>query len=694
MSVINGTEGHDNLDGTDQADTIEGLGGDDSIHGLGGNDVLNGGAGNDDVWGGSGADVISGGAGDDFLRSADYIEGDVYGHFGIDFDLGTEQDQLDGGEGSDFLSVGYGDSANGGDGFDFLALSFAGLSHGIIFDANSLVSGQPISLGGGTIENFEGVQYLRGTAFADMLTAASQGPYQEIIAGDGDDVIIGRDTSVSVLGGAGDDLFISGSEGDFFQGDAGIDTADYRNRTAGVLVFLDGSAGTDPSVEGLRDVENVIGSAYADTLSGDDQANVLRGGDGDDTLKGLAGNDTLEGGAGNDTFLDTSWNGAELNGDTITDFSSGDRIYFSAATLSQFSFSLVGNILSYTGGSLTFGTMPQGRLVAQAASGFGVELRLVAIADVANDFNGDGRSDILWRNVSTGQFSDWLGQANGGFVGNDANAFATVPTSWTVVGTGDFNGDGRDDILWRNSNGQLSDWLGNANGGFTPNDANAATSVPTNWSVVGVGDFNGDGRDDILWRNTVGQLSDWLGQANGGFVGNDANAFTTVPTNWHVAGTGDFNGDGRDDILWRNDAGQLSDWLGTANGGFAPNDANAFASAPTSWHIVGTGDFNGDGRDDILWRSDAGQLSDWLGQANGSFVGNDANAFTTVPTSWTVVAVGDYNGDGRDDILWRNTNGQLSDWLGNANGGFTPNDANASTNVPTNWHVQAENFVL
>ena len=55
-------------------------------------------------------------------------------------------------------------------------------------------------------------------------------------------------------------------------------------------------------------------------------------------------------------------------------------------------------------------------------------------------------------------------------------------------------------------------------GGFTPNDANAFTSVPTSWTVVGTGDFNGDHRDDILWRSDTGQLSNWLGQANGGFT--------------------------------------------------------------------------------------------------------------------------------------------------------------------------------
>ena len=684
--MLTGNEFGQHIRGNNGNNQISGLGGYDTIRGFAGDDILDGGGDNDEIWGGAGADVISGGTGDDFLRSSDYTEGDIYARSDLAFDLGSEQDRLDGGDGSDFLSVGYGDSADGGDGFDFLALSFASLTSGIVFDANDLISGQPFLLGGGTIQNFEGVSYIRGTAFADTLTAATQGPYQEIIAGDGNDIIYGGHTSVAVLGGAGDDLFVSGTLGDFFQGDAGNDTVDFSNRTSSVRLELD-YGGTDTGVEGIRLVENAIGSSFADSLVGNDQANVLRGGDGDDSLFGRGGNDVLEGGAGADTFFDPTYGGTELNGDTITDFSVGDVIVFSAATLSEFTFSLSGSNLSYTGGSLTLAGFA-GTLRASANPGGGVQLT-VQPNDVRNDFNGDGRSDILWRNID-GQMSNWLGQANGGFVQNNANAAAVVPTSWQIAGTGDFNGDGRDDILWRNTDGQLSNWLATATGGFTQNNANAAAVVPTSWTVVGTGDFNGDGRDDILWRNTDGTVSNWLGTASGGFTPNDANAARFVPTSWTVVGTGDFNGDGRDDILWRNSNGQVSDWLGQANGGFILNDANALTNVDTAWKVVGTGDFNGDGRDDILWRNDNGQLSNWLGQANGGFVNNGAVSGAFVPLAWSVVAIGDYNGDGRDDILWRNANGTVTDWLGNANGSFTPNDANAASVVPTAWHVQPE----
>jgi hypothetical protein len=201
-------------------------------------------------------------------------------------------------------------------------------------------------------------------------------------------------------------------------------------------------------------------------------------------------------------------------------------------------------------------------------------------------------------------------------------------------------------------------------------------------------DFNGDGLSDVLWRNDDGTMRDWLGQANGSFVGNVANLNITVANDWHVAGTGDFNGDGRDDILWRSDDGTVRDWLGQSNGAFVGNVANLNITVPNDWHIVGTGDFNGDGRSDILWRGSDGTVRDWLGQANGAFVGNVANLNTAVPTDWHIVGIGDFNGDAIDDIMWRGSDGTVRDWLGQANGAFVGNVANLDITVPNDWHVQ------
>ena len=304
----------------------------------------------------------------------------------------------------------------------------------------------------------------------------------------------------------------------------------------------------------------------------------------------------------------------------------------------------------------------------------------------AADFNGDGRDDVLWRSGS-GRVTDWLGQASGGFATNFGSADANAGLNWHIAAMDDFNGDGRGDLLWRSASGDMFGWLGQANGGFLNNSSNFYVNVDPSWQIAASGDFNGDGRGDLLWRDASGRVTDWLGQANGGFVSNFANADAAAGLDWHIAATGDFNGDNRTDILWRNDNGDLFDWLSQPGGGFASNSVNSYVHIDTSWQVVGSGDFNGDGRDDILWRDNTGRVTDWLGQANGGFVTNFANADANAGLRWQIVSTGDFNGDGRDDILWRNDNGDLTDWLGQANGGFSSNVGNAYYGVDHSWNV-------
>jgi hypothetical protein len=224
----------------------------------------------------------------------------------------------------------------------------------------------------------------------------------------------------------------------------------------------------------------ITGTEGNDTLAGDIGDDTILGLGGDDTLFGNAGNDTLDGGAGNDTLsggsgIDTLTGGlgvdtfsntvAGLNGDTITDLAGGEKIVITDAALAGFSWSLSGSLLTFTGGSITLQGISGGSFQVAAHTGGGVELTFVK--QVHDDFDGDGRSDILWRR-NDGALSDWLGQANGSFAVNNAVNLSTG-TEWHVVGTGDFNGDGRDDILWRRDDGRLSDWLGQANGSFSVN---------------------------------------------------------------------------------------------------------------------------------------------------------------------------------------------------------------------------------
>jgi hypothetical protein len=313
-----------------------------------------------------------------------------------------------------------------------------------------------------------------------------------------------------------------------------------------------------------------------------------------------------------------------------------------------------------------------------------------AAHDVRNDFNGDGRSDVLWRN-DNGTLTSWLGQSNGNFTGNYAAGVLSLPAGWTVAGTGDFNGDNRTDVLWRHDNGTVTDWLAQPNGSFQGNWDNAAYGLSTAWSSAGTGDFNGDGRSDVLWFKLDGTLNTWFGNASGGFNGSSANY--NAGSGWHVAGTGDFNGDGRSDVLWYNNNGTLTNWLGQADGSFQGNYAAGVLSLEQSWHVVGTGDFNGDGRTDVLWKNDNGVLTDWLAQPNGNFAGNYVNAAYQIDASWQLAMTGDINGDHRDDIVWRKGDGSIIGWHGLADGGFSSNGV-APISIDSSWHTVPSDLLI
>jgi len=304
------------------------------------------------------------------------------------------------------------------------------------------------------------------------------------------------------------------------------------------------------------------------------------------------------------------------------------------------------------------------------------------------DVNGDGRDDLILVNSQTGAAGNWLGLEDGSFVFNEVSGFDSNAPGH-IFGVGDFNNDGLSDTLWRTSQGDLFVSTTFAGGAFFFDwSIGFVANVPIDWMVVRTGDFNGDGRDDILWRNaTTGTVVDWLSNGDGTFASNDAHTGEVIPTNWHIVGTADFNGDGFDDILWRSENGTVTDWLGQADGGFTNNQGNTGQIIPMDWAIVATGDFNGDGFGDVLWRNYEGTVTDWLGQADGGFVNNHANTGQVVPYNWNIVGTGDYNGDGFDDVLWQSLTGTITYWAGQANGGFADNPIHAHYAFGNEWLV-------
>jgi FG-GAP-like repeat/Polysaccharide lyase len=280
---------------------------------------------------------------------------------------------------------------------------------------------------------------------------------------------------------------------------------------------------------------------------------------------------------------------------------------------------------------------------------FGTNNGVGGAAKVTHDFNGDGKSDIAWRDAGGNVAVSLM---NGAAITTIAT-IALVGSPWSIVGQRDFDGDGMADILWHDTSGNVAIWFMN---GTSIKSGGGFATVSTVWSVAGTGDFNGDGKGDILWRDTSGNVGIWL--MNGTTVVGAA-AIGSQPGTWSIAGTGDFDGDGMTDILWHDTSGNVAIWFMNA---FTVKSSIGVASVPVSWSIVGTGDFNGDGKDDILWRDTSGNVGVWL--MNGAQI-VQAVAPGSAPTSWMIAETGDYDGDGKSDILWRNTNGIVAIWFMN-----------------------------
>ncbi len=302
---------------------------------------------------------------------------------------------------------------------------------------------------------------------------------------------------------------------------------------------------------------------------------------------------------------------------------------------------------------------------------------------LSHNFNEDDTSDILWRDTS-GNLAIW--EMKGTTILNENTAgIGGVPTVWSIVGQHDFNGDGKADFLWRDTSGDLAIWEMSGTTILNENTAGLG-NVPTVWSVVGVGDVNGDGRADIVWRDTSGNVAIW--EMNGTTILNANTAgIGNVPTNWSVAGVGDFNGDGNADILWRNNTnGNVAIWL--MNGTTITNSNTAtFGNMPTSWFVAGTGDFNGDGKSDILWRDSSGDIAIW--EMNGTTILNpNTSGVGNLSTVWSVSGVGDFNGDGKSDILWRDTSGDMAFWYMN---GTTISSGPGLGTIPTTLTIQNVN---
>ena len=379
----------------------------------------------------------------------------------------------------------------------------------------------------------------------------------------------------------------------------------------------------------------------SDAINGTAPATII-GGDGNDTFTAKStGNATLDGGLGNDVLY-------------VSD--SAANYFFSNNNDGSGILSKIGQTINFSHFETVVFTDPVTH----------VSTTNVLTAAPQDDLFGLGRSATFWR-AADGDV--WIWNNHGLTVDAYTHSVGQVDPIWSVVGIGDVAGDGKADVVFQNTtNGEIYLW--NMNGGTIASQGDVISAGlpvfldPTVWRGLGVRDFDGDGHADILWGGigtNAGAVYEW--SMNGGAIISQG-AVAAAPTgSYSVLGFGEVNGDGKTDVVWYDAAaGAVEFWY--MNG--ASRTVKDISFSP-SLHIDGVGDFTGDGIADLLGHNAAGDFAILTMGKNASGVGTGSvvslDVITRIdPTVWSVKQVNDYNGDGKADILFTSTAGDVYVW--------------------------------
>jgi hypothetical protein len=301
------------------------------------------------------------------------------------------------------------------------------------------------------------------------------------------------------------------------------------------------------------------------------------------------------------------------------------------------------------------------------------------------DFTGDGQQDIVGR-TSTGQW--YVAKGGGVPLTNLFFGAWNEGAGWIDVRAADFNGDGYTDVAGRTASGQW--WIGISTGGFFVTSLAGAWNPAAGWRDVVVGDFQRDGFLDIAGRTSSGQW--WVLRNQGGgfpWTGSIQWAAWNEAATWRDVKAGDFNNDGRTDILGRTAAGQW--WLAVSNGSAFTTVTFGGWNEAANWRDVILGDFDGNGFLDVAGRTASGQW--WIGKNNGNILTFSFFGAWNEAADWRNVRAGDFNGDGTTDIAGRTSNGQW--WVATSNGSALSTSFWLGWNEAAQWRsVLAADFVV
>jgi hypothetical protein len=269
------------------------------------------------------------------------------------------------------------------------------------------------------------------------------------------------------------------------------------------------------------------------------------------------------------------------------------------------------------------------------------------------DFNGDGFGDALWSDPDTGRIEVTLLRGTHLF-----ELGPPIPgpegAGWAGVSGAEFDVDGIGDVCWFSPVAKAAAvWL--MNGTQVDKRGRDLPGPPgEGWTVAYTGDFDGDGLDDILWHDAARGLAlVWLMH---GTCPKRKGPEIPAPSGdgWIVPSTGDFNRDGMADVLWYDTIShRIQVWL-MAGVRILEQGPEIPGPPGGNWTAITSADFDGDGLQDVIWNdADTNRMAVWLMEGTHvRSVGPDIPG--PAGEGWSVGSAGDIDGDRKADVVWQN----------------------------------------
>jgi glucose/arabinose dehydrogenase len=248
---------------------------------------------------------------------------------------------------------------------------------------------------------------------------------------------------------------------------------------------------------------------------------------------------------------------------------------------------------------------------------------------------------LFWHHSGTGALAAWNMDGTG-LVSGQAVTPSPVNTSWKIVGSGDFNGDGQLDLFWQNQVTRLMTvWLMNGTAFAASGLLSHNTVSDTNWAISTIADMNGDGHPDLIWQHRVdGWLVVWFMNGTTLIGSSFLSPNRVTDINWRIVGAADFDGDGDNDLLWQHSGtGLMAVWLMNGVTFVAPGVISNNTVSDTNWKIKAVVDVDGDGNVDFIWHHQvSGLLAVWFMDGTTFLSGRLLYPSRVADVGWQVVA--------------------------------------------------------